>query len=190
MIMKISKEINLGKRVDIYLKSPIGELVCVKIKFGLIEKVIHYSSIGIQENIVSILDYLKDKELLMHRGYDLYMQEEYIMVCQLDELDTDRFPNNIKLMGQYDIFLYNINSNKNRLIGRIKDYLNGNKEICINDNLRSVIFFNHKDKLLVKKNNEFNECTKEQIVNYINNLEEFTIKSYYINDNEFGIIFR
>ena len=44
----ISKEIrdaiNLGKRVDLYFKSSIGESVCVKIKFGLIEKVIHYSS--------------------------------------------------------------------------------------------------------------------------------------------------
>lgn len=190
MIMKISREINLGKRVDIYLKSPIGELVCVKIKFGLIEKVIHYSSIGIQENIVSILDYLKDKELLMHRGYDLYMQEDYMMICQLDESNIDRFPNKIKIMGQYDIFLYNINSDKDRLINKIKYYLDNNKEICINDNLRGVIFFNHKDKLLVKKNNEFNECTKEEIVNYLNSLEEFTIKSYYINDNEFGIIFR
>lgn len=190
MIMKISKEINLGKRVDIYLKSPIGELVCVKIKFGLIEKVIHYSSIGIQENIVSILDYLKDKELLMHRGYDLYMQEDYIMVCQLDESNIERFPNNVKLMGQYEIFLYNINSDKERLINKIKYYLDNNKEICINDNLRSVIFLKHHNNLLMKKKDKFQSCTKEYIVEYLNNLEEFTIKSYYINDNEFGIIFR
>ena len=126
----------------------------------------------------------------MHKGYELAMQFTYIMVCQLDELDTDRFPNNIKLMGQYDIFLYNINSNKDRLIGRIKDYLNNNKEICINDNLRGVIFLKHRNNLLMKKKDKFQSCTKEYIVEYINNLEEFTIKSYYINDNEFGIIFR
>lgn len=190
----ISKEIidaiNLGKRVDIYLKSPIGELVCVKIKFGMIQKILNYSSIGIKEDIVSILEYLNDKEIVVHNGYDYYMEEDYMMICQIDETNIDRFPNNIKIMGQYDIFLYNINSDKERLINKIKYYLDNNKEICINDNLRGVIFFNHKDKLLVKKNNEFNECTKEKIINYLSNLEEFTIKSYYINDNEFGIIFR
>ena len=190
----ISKEIrdaiNLGKRVDIYLKSPIGELVCIKIKFGMIQKILNYSSIGIKDNVVSILEYLNDKEIVVHNGYDYYIEEDYMMICQLDESNIDRFPNKIKIMGQYDIFLYNINSDKDRLINKIKYYLDNNKEICINDNLRGVIFFNHKDKLLVKKNNKFNECTKEEIINYLNNLEEFTIKSYYINDNEFGIIFR
>lgn len=190
----ISKEIrdaiNLGKRVDIYLKSPIGELVCLKIKFGIIEKILNYSSIGIKEDIVSILEYLSDKEIVVHNGYDYYMEEDYMMVCQLDESNIDRFPNKIKIMGNYDIFLYNINSDKERLIDKIKYYLDNNKEICINDNLRGVIFLKHHNNLLMKKKDKFQSCTKEYIVEYLNSLEEFTIKSYYINDNEFGIIFR
>lgn len=187
---KIGIQIDLGKRVDLYFISPIRELVCVKIQHEKIQKILNYSSIGIEEDIISILKYLNDKEIVIHNGYDYYMQEDYMMVCQIDESNIDRFPNNIKIMGNYEIFLYNINSDKERLINKIKYYLDNNKEICINDNLRGVIFFNHKDKLLVKKNNEFNECTKKEIINYLNNLEEFTIKSYYINDNEFGIIFR
>lgn len=193
--MNISNEINLGKRVDLYFKSPIGELVCVKIQHKEIQKILNYSSIGIKEDIISILEYLNDKEIAIHCGYDNYMQEEHMQVCELEEMGSiEKYPGEIRLIGRSEILLDNINSDKNRLINKIKNYIDNNKSLYIHDELHEIDFMTNPitnySNLIMHKESSKNKITKEYLLNYLENFKDFKVKYYYIDNNSFKIFIK
>lgn len=192
---KIGIQIDLGKRVDLYFISPMRELVCIKIQHEKIQKILNYSSIGIKEDIISILEYLNNKEIAIHCGYDYYMEEEYMQVCELEEMGSiEKYPGEIRLVGRSEILLDNINSDKNRLIRKIGEYIDNNKYLYIHDELHKIDFMTNPitnySNLIILKESSKNKITKEYLLDYLENFKDFKVKHYYIDDKSFKIFIK